>query len=244
MTKDQIKGAIRVEAITIPTPGEFFSAIDKVSQPNWSQLYQPKPAGPTPSREQMSLRLGVLVAEGFIAVEARDGQGVKNTGKEIINLAKKLGVDQSIIGRGNSINDFAENNDWNTLREELEATQNEVKLAMAEQKDQSQIVLVTVGAWVRGLSVASRYMEANYTPALGALLRQPAIAEYLLAQLEGLPEAMKADPLVKEVRTGLETTLSLVQTPYGVPLSQESVKSLSSTMDSLVSAIAQGKKKP
>ena len=61
-------------------------------------------------------------------VRAQDGQGVKNTGKEIINLARKLNVSQSVISRGNSINDFAENNDWSALREELEATQNEVSI--------------------------------------------------------------------------------------------------------------------
>ena len=32
-------------------------------------------------------------------------------------------------------------------REELEATQNEVKLSMAEQKDKDLVILVTVGAW-------------------------------------------------------------------------------------------------
>ena len=90
------------------------------------------------------------MADGYIAVEAQDSQGVKNIGKEIINLAKKLNVSQSVLGRGNSINDFADNNDWNALREELEATQNEVKLDMFEQKDNNLVTLVTLGAWIRG----------------------------------------------------------------------------------------------
>ena len=77
------------------------------------------PHGGTPentsNRYQIALILGTLVADGYIAVEAQDSQGVKNIGKEIINLAKKLNVSQSVLGRGNSINDFAENNDWNAL---------------------------------------------------------------------------------------------------------------------------------
>ena len=36
MNKAQIKSVVRVESLTIPTPGEFFAAIDKQGQPNWT----------------------------------------------------------------------------------------------------------------------------------------------------------------------------------------------------------------
>ncbi len=111
--------AVRIESLTIPMPGEFFAAINKLERPNWKQLVRVGTPEATANRAQIALVLGTLVADGYIAVEAQDGQGVKNIGKEIINLAKKLNVSQSVLGRGNSINDFAENNDWNALREEL-----------------------------------------------------------------------------------------------------------------------------
>ncbi|MEI8311040.1 MAG: hypothetical protein WCH98_09815 [Verrucomicrobiota bacterium] len=242
LTKEQIKSAVLSEAVTIPTPGEFFAAMDEQGQPNWTQMFAPKTAGATASREQMALMLGVLVADGYIAVEAQDGQGVKNTGKEIINLAKKLNVSQSVISRGNSINDFAENNDWSALREELEATQNEVKLSMAEQKDKDLVILVTVGAWIRGTQVASDFISKNYSPGLAGLLRQPAIVEYLLAQLGMMPERMQKEPLISEVQQKLRATLELVHTKDRTPLSPEAVNEVSSTMDSLVNDIAKGHK--
>lgn len=132
MTADQIKQVVRLESITIPMPGEFFLAINKQGRPNWIQLVRTGTPRTGASRAQIALALGSLVADGYIAVEAQDSQAVKNIGKEIINLAKKLNVSQSVLGRGSSLNDFAENNDWNALREELEATQNEVKLDMEE----------------------------------------------------------------------------------------------------------------
>ena len=141
MTPAQVEQVVRIESLTIPMPGEFFAAINKLDRPNWKQLVRTGTPEATASRSQIALMLGTLVADGYIAVEAQDGQGVKNIGKEIINLAKKLNVSQSVLGRGNSINDFAENNDWNALREELEATQNEVKLDMFEQKDSYLVTL-------------------------------------------------------------------------------------------------------
>ena len=196
MTPDQLKQVVRIESITIPMPGEFFAAINKQGRPNWKQLVHGGTPENTSNRYQIALILGTLVADGYIAVEAQDSQGVKNIGKEIINLAKKLNVSQSVLGRGNSINDFAENNDWNALREELEATQNEVKLDMFEQKDNSLVTLVTLGAWVRGTELASSLIERSYTPESARLLRQPAIIEYLLDQIDTLPQATRMIPLL------------------------------------------------
>jgi len=240
MTKDQIKSAVVSDAITIPTPGEFFAAMDEQGQPNWTQMFLPKASVNTASREQMALMLGVLVADGYLAVEAQDGQGVKNTGKEIINLAKKLNVSQSVLGRGNSLSDFAENNDWSALREELEATQNEVKLSMVEQKDKDLVILVTVGAWVRGTQVAAEFISKNYSPSLAGVLRQPAIVEYLLSGLANLPEKLQESPLIVGLRQKLGAVLALVQTKDRAPLAPEAVSELAATMRELVSAISEG----
>ena len=97
------------------------------------------------------------------------------------------------------------------LREELEATQNEVKLDMFEQKDNSLVTLVTLGAWVRGTELASGLIERSYTPESARLLRQPAIIEYLLDQIDTLPQAMKDDPLIVKLRASLEKSRDLVQ---------------------------------
>ena len=47
----------------------------------------------------MALNLGTLIADGYIAVEAHDGQQVKNIGKDVLALAKKLSVSQSVLAR-------------------------------------------------------------------------------------------------------------------------------------------------
>jgi hypothetical protein len=60
------------------------------------------------NRAQIALNLGGLIADGFIAVEAQDGQQVKNIGTDIIKLAKALGVSENVLSRGKSINEFAE----------------------------------------------------------------------------------------------------------------------------------------
>ena len=96
---DQLAKAIKTDTITIPTPGEVFAALAKPGKIDWPSQYR----GPMPmtyrNRAQIALNLGGLIADGFIAVEAQDGQQVKNIGTDIIKLAKAL-RERNIFSRG------------------------------------------------------------------------------------------------------------------------------------------------
>ncbi len=236
LTPQEIKSVIVLDEVALPTPGEFFAAINKLDRPNWTQLA--RKAGPlsTTNRAQASMNLGTRVADGYIAVEGQDGQQVKNVGKDIIELAKGLGVSQSILARGNSIGDFSENNDWNALREELDATEGEVKLQMAEQKDNELVVLVTIGAWLRGVQAASTVVATNYQPESARLLRQPAIVDYLVERIDVLPDRLKDDELVGKVRNGLIEIKAAVAP--ATTTSAANVKSIQQTTTQLVDAIS------
>src|SRR5881628_87474 len=170
---DQLEKAVRSDSISIPTPGELFAALGKSEKTDWSGQYR----GPMPTtyrnRAQIALNLGSLIADGFIAVEAKDSQQVKNIGTDIIKLAKALGVSENVLSRGNSINEFAENDEWDALQEELEATQNEVKSSMQSHRDQDLIILVSVGGWIRGTQVVSAAVMQNYDERAAKVLRQP-----------------------------------------------------------------------
>jgi hypothetical protein len=235
LTPEEIKTAVIIDEVALPTPGEFFAAINKIDRPNWPQLVLKTSMLTTTSRAQTSLNLGTRVADGFIAIEAQDGQQVKNTGKDIIELAKSLGVSQSILGRGNSIGDFAENNDWNALKEELDATENEVKQQMELQKDDELVILVTIGAWLRGLQTASGVVEANYNPATARLLRQPAIVEILVTRINALPDRIKTNELVAKVQAGL-VEIGATVAPAGPPTA-ETVKAMHKTTTKLIDEI-------
>ncbi len=182
--RQEIKAAgARSTAFSVPTPGELMAALNKLGKPDWSGEIRPPISRNFSSREQMALNLGGLIADGYIAVEAEDAQQVKNIGQDIIALAKPLSVQQDIINRGKSLTEFADKGDWNTLKEEFEATQNEVKAAMTENKDKDLVTLVTLGGWIRGTEVITDYLSKHYSEAGAKLLRQPAIVHFLSDQL-------------------------------------------------------------
>jgi len=241
LTPEQIAGAAQVDAVTVPTAGELFAAIDKVGKPNWQGQYRKPIETAYSSRPQIALNLGGLVADGYIAVEAEDSQQVKNIGKDIETMAKGLGVGQNILSRGSSITDFAENNEWSALKEELEATQDEVKLAMDEQHDDDLVVMVSLGGWIRGTEVVSSWIAKNYSPETAKILRQPALIAFLRGKIHSLSGKIQDDPLVGKVSRGLEQMQSLVSFPRETPPTLEDVKKLRDASSALVKEIS-GKK--
>lgn len=234
---DQLAKAIRSDAISIPTPGELFAALSKPGKPNWIGQYR----GPVPTtyrdRAQIALNLGGLIADGFIAVEAKDSQQVKNIGSDIIKLAKALGVSENLLSRGNSINEFAENDDWDTLQEELEATQNEVKSAMQTHSDQDLVILVSLGGWIRGTQVVSSSILQNYDAQAAKVLRQPALVSFMQSKINDVSPDLRNDPLVKNVTDQLSEMEKLVSFPAGQAPSIDDVRKVNASAGKMMDAI-------
>lgn len=176
-------GMATPEPLTVPVPAEFFAALDKIANPDWAAFYRDPVPTSYPVRSLAAVNLGTLVADGYVAVEAQDGQQVKNTGKDIITLARSLGVGEHVLGRGKSIGDFADKNDWSSLKEELDATTNEVRLAMAGQRDEGVIALINAGLWVRAIQVGSRAAELSGEPAADEVVAQAALLAVLREDL-------------------------------------------------------------
>jgi len=178
-----------------------------------------------------------LIADGFIAVEAKDSQQVKNIGSDIIKLSKALGVSENLLSRGNSINEFAENNEWDTLQEELEATQNEVKSSMQSHSDQDLVILVSLGGWVRGTQVVSTAIMQNYDERSAKVLRQPALVSLIQSKIGEISPELRGDPLVKNVSEQLTGIGKLVSFPVGKAPSVDEVRKVNEAVGKVMEEI-------
>ena len=237
LSPDQMAKAFKSDSISVPTPGELFAALGKTGKINWSAQYR----GPIPmtysNRAQIALNLGGLIADGFIAVEAKDGQQVKNIGSDIIKLGKALGVSEQLLSRGNSINEFSEHNEWDTLQAELEATENEVKSSMQSHADQDLVILVTLGGWIRGTQVVTGAILKNYNEPAARVLRQPALVHFMQSKVNEISPELRQEPLVKDVSEQLTGLEKLVSFPQAKVPSAEEVKKVNETVGKLMTEI-------
>jgi len=237
LSSEEKAQVFRTDSVTIPTPGELFSALAKTTKPDWAGRYRGAIAMNYKTRAQIALNLGGLIADGFIAIEAQDAQQVKNTGSDIVKMAKALGVSENILARGNSINQFAESDEWSALQEELEATQNEVKLSMQSHRDQDLVILVSLGGWIRGTQVVGGLVAKNYDEKLGQVLRQPELLRFIRSKIGQIAPEMQDDPLVKSVNTQLGAIEQIVAKPFGQGLTLGEVNKLNESVNRLMQEI-------
>jgi len=245
MTESQKQAAVFLDALSIPSPGEVFAALNKSSHPNWAALITPAEAPLTTDRSQLALAVGVMAANGYIAVEAQDGQQVKNIGREMMTSAKALGVSQNLMGRGDSLMEFAANDAWDSLADELEATENEVKASMVEQKDHVLVTLTSAAAWLRGLDVATQVVLSSETLQGASLIRQQELARRLSIQLDTLPERMKHDGLVSRVKATLDNVTQLLGShPDSIEAERRMIQQIHDSTSGLVKEILSSSETP
>ena len=238
LSKEELGTAVADERISLPIPGELFAALDKQGRIDWGALLRKTPSGTFTSRQQIALNLGALVADGYLAVEAQDKQQVKNIAKDIRALAKGIGVSEGLVSRGSSIVQFAEGGQWETLREELEATQNEVIGAMIIHKDQDLVTLVMLGGWLRGTDVVSAYIASHYSGENARVLRQPAVVDHFVQKLAVMPKKLVDTPLMDAVRLSLFDIKKAVTFGADATPTQEDVKKLSELATGMLKTIS------
>ncbi len=222
LTKEEVATALETESFSLPMPGELFAALSKTGTLDWSTALRKTPAGVFTNRPQIALNLGALVADGYLAVEAKDKAQVRRVAQDIKRLAKGLGVQDEIVSRGNSIVEFAEAKQWETLKEELEATQNEVAAAMAAHKDQELVTLVMLGGWLRGLEVVSTSLAKKHGPDDARLLRQPGVVDHFVQKLAKMDPKLTDSALMGSVRLSLfDIKKAVTFSPQTTPTDEE-----------------------
>ena len=86
--------AKQVHGLAVPVPKEIFRSLDQFRDANWRAVKRPEIARwkSHGDQAQIATLLGVAIAEGFIAMEAKDSAEVKNIGNSVLKLARALGV--------------------------------------------------------------------------------------------------------------------------------------------------------
>jgi hypothetical protein len=227
--------ATEVHGLVVPVPKEIFRSLDQFRDANWTAVKRPevvrwKSRG---DQAQIATLLGVVIAEGFIAMEAKDSTEVQNLGKTVLSLAGGLGVRDRALRRSRSIVEFAEKDQWPEARKEWDGVLSDLEAGMIEIKSADLAQLVSVGGWLRGTEALSALVLQNYSPERSNLIRQPALIGHLEEQLHAMSGDIRARPIVVKLLEGIQTIRSLVESESG-PLSKETVQKVHDVCAKLV----------
>ena len=227
--------AKQVHGVAVPVPKEIFRSLDQFRDANWSAVKRPEVARwkSRGDQAQIATLLGVVIAEGFIAMEAEDSTEVKNLGRTVLALARGLGVEEHALRRSRSIIELADKNEWTAARQEWDGVLSDLESGMIELKSAQLAQLVSVGGWLRGTEGLSALALQKYSPERSDVIRQPGLVDYLEKQLLAMNSDIQARPIVVKLLDGIHRIRALVETENG-PLSEETVRKVHGICKELV----------
>jgi hypothetical protein len=212
-----------IDDVVVPLPNEVFRALNKLGSVNWKEHVRSNKTNNFTERPRIALLLGTVIADGFIAVQAEDAPTVKEIGQRVVNLAKGIGVGNSIMPHAKAITEAADKRDWDSVRLELDRTQNSVQQAMNEVGDQKLSQLVSLGGWLRGTEVLTSVVNKHYSAEGAELLHQPDLLNYFDRKLSAMPEFRL--PLLQDIKGSLGEVRPLIEVP-DARISAPSVKKI------------------
>ena len=218
-----IKPYQKVENVVVPLPNEVFGALNKLGSVNWHEYVRTGKGNNFTERPRIALLLGTVIADGFIAVQAEDAPAVKDIGQRVQTLARGIGVERSITQHAKAIIEAADKRKWESVRQELDRTQNSVQQAMNEVHDEKLSQLVSLGGWLRGTEVLTAVVTKRFSQEGAELLHQPDLLSYFQTRLQGMPEFNVA--IIREINEALVQVRPMIDVGSS-RISHESVKKI------------------
>jgi len=233
-----------IKDVPVPIPSEVFATLDKFSHTNWRGVQRPELGRWRPHGDQseIALRLGAVIAEGFVAVKAEDAAEVKSLGQAVLVLTRALGVERAALRRSRAIVEHAEKGDWLAVRKEWDGVPPDVERGMKELKSEPLAQLVSLGGWLRGTQALSALVLQDYSAENAALLHQPALLDHFEKKLTALRGDLKTKPLLLRIRESIQKVRGLLGTDKA-PVQKETVEQIAKVADELLTDLSSRSRK-
>ncbi len=177
-----------VEKVLVPVPSEVFGVLEKFGESGWKDQIRRRGGGNFRERSQVALIFGVAVADGFVAVQAENAEGIEAAGRLVLQTAETLGLRDAVVRHCQSIFDGARAGDWPTIRAELDKVQETVSATMLRMRDEELAELVSIGGWLRGTEAVTALISRAFTSDKAELLNQPELVRYFTSVLARIRE--------------------------------------------------------
>jgi len=225
--------------VVIPMPSEVIVALDKLTDVKWKTVVDFNTGAAYTENYKLALNLGVRVADGFVAIQAKDKKNVGEMFAVSKTIAENFGAKSQVFASKDEVVKLIDKNDWKALRFKLDDMHLKVQAEMKKYHPDF-VVLASIGGWLEGLNAVSTTLNTKYKAEASNLLYQPKLVEHFIAELDKLQDQNKNYPLVKEIREALPKIAKLCDVGADKPVSKENVAELAKISNKLVKSIVKG----
>jgi len=229
--------------VGMPTPYDKFIALDQVltkTKVNWPQTFRKVAIDIDPDaftdKDVVAMILGVRIADGVMAIKAKDAELLNKCASDIEKLAKKLGVSDADLGRARAVRAAANKGEWLKVFMELGFFQQDIMKKIDEPEHATHGTLLIVTGWMQGARYTTTVIDENYSPETSNLLREPLLARALNEKVGSLPADLQSKPLVAKLRDVLPQIEKILNVPRDGAISKEDVEQLNKLATEAVKA--------
>jgi hypothetical protein len=226
-----------VNQFTTPSIRKIFGSLDILGKLPYDKLKRGITKEVSKDRSIVSLTLGVLIGDGFLAAQSEKIDDLENIGRAVLRHSKVLAAGARVTEHAKAILENSALGDWKTMREDLAATQKDVEAEMVLLKDMEMAHLISLGGWLRGLQIASAAAQDPYSPERAAVLARKDLAEYFAATLTDIDPSLKKLKHIQALQAGVTEIYNLLDVPEGKSFDQERVQKINEKAAALVQVI-------
>lgn len=187
----------------------------------------------------VSLALGVRIADGIMAVKAQDANALNDCASDIEALAKKLKVSEAQLERAKKTRALANKGQWLMVFWEMGCLQVDILKSLSEKGNEKRRTLIITAGWMQGAHYAAHVINQRYTPELSNYLREPLLVKQLIKEMKALPEKTLTNSKVGELTTALNDLYTIVNIPLDGSIAKGDVNRMTELTQTLSSKFVQ-----
>ena len=222
---------------TVPSIAKVFNELEEISPLSYSNNHLKNHERLPLDRTKLAMRLGSLIANGFIAVQTGHSEDVPTLATHLSRYAKAMGAGDQIKRHVASLLDHAKSKDLNALKKALAATQRDVERELVSLRDPDLSHLISIGGWLQALEAAATAVDKKFTPERAQLLFREDVADYYSESIGSLNPAISELSHVKQMREflqGLRSAMTLAEDAEPTPEGVEEIKEVATKLADFV----------
>ncbi len=207
-----VREELAVNEFTAPSIARLFDTLKGLGPMTLVALPQKQGARMPLDRADLAVELGFLIADGFLIVQSGQMDKVEGLAADLTKYGKALGAGDRVNRHAASLLECARDQKVDQLKVELAATQKDVERELVTLRDADLAHLISLGGWVRALSVSSSAVEKQFSVERAKLIMREDIADYYTESVASLEPRISERPNYLEMRdilAGLRTEMTL-----------------------------------
>lgn len=167
-------------------PSDLYAKLSESTRPQWRQHYRATVTRCLEGRQQAAMGLGAVIADLFLAAQARDSQQVRNLLQDEETIEKTLGLINSMATLRAEVLGASEQADWPRLTQGIEKLSAGQRKYLRSQKDEPLADLAYIGQWLRTFQTCHAVVIARNLEDQKLAIGDPGLIVEMIRRLQTL----------------------------------------------------------